>query len=176
MRLQLSMAAVALSMAIAAPAMADEPPAEAPKTEQKTEPTAEAPKADDSPPREQITGKIPEKVSTQKLVGGALGALGFLTTAVGGFLVISSLNIYNEAESRCKSRGCSSGDVNDGDKSRDRANIGGIVLVSGIAVLGGGIALWFTAPKSGEKPTEKKSDVQVGLAPSFGGLTAVGTF
>lgn len=158
-------------MTIAAPAAADEPPSQTaePKPEVNAPAPAEAPKM------EVQTGTVPEgRIGTQKLLGAVAGALGFLTAAVGGFLVISSLNLYQEAKDRCKSRGCSTSDVDDGDKARSRANVGGIVLVSGIAVLGGGFALWFTAPKAGA--SEKKSDVQVGLAPSLGGLSAVGTF
>jgi hypothetical protein len=158
LRTQLTLAAIVVSLAIAAPAAADEPPA----------PVEEAPKV------EIQTGKAPPgRIGTQKLLGAVAGALGFLTTAVGGFLVISSLNLYNEAESRCKSHGCSASDVDDGNKARSRANVGGIVLVSGLAVIGGGIALWFTAPP---KPGAKKSVTTLGIAPTLGGIEAVGTF
>lgn len=166
----LTLAAIVGALTIAAPASADEPatepPPEAPPAAAVAveAPKVEAPKVDAS--------AAPEGFGTQKVLGAVAGAAGFLTTAVGGFLVISSLNLHAEASDRCRARGCSTSDVDDGDKARDRANVGGIVLVAGLAVLGGGIALWFTAPKSGEK----KPDTQVGLAPTLGGLSAVGTF
>lgn len=122
-------------------------------------------------------GKIPDGyMSTQKLLGAVAGAVGFLTTAVGGFLVISSLNLYNEAKDRCKARGCSTSDVDDGDKARSRANVGGIIFVSGLAVVGGGVALWLTAPKPGEKKTDTQVGIAPTLGPNLGGLSAVGTF
>jgi hypothetical protein len=159
LRTQLTLAAIVFALAIAAPAAADEPAPE----------PAPAPVEEVAPRVEIQTGKIPEgRIGTQKLLGAVAGALGFLTTAIGGFLVISSLNLYNEAESRCQSRGCSTSDVDDGNKARSRANVGGIVLVSGLAVVGGGIALWFTAPK--------KNGTALGLAPTLGGLSAVGRF
>ena len=160
----LGVGAVVSALTIAAPAAADEPAPDAAPA-----PVEEAPKV------EIQTGKIPEgRVSTQKLLGAVAGALGFLTTAVGGFLVISSLNLYNEAESRCKAHGCSTSDVDDGNKARSRANVGGIVFLSGLAVVGGGVALWLTAPKNSH--AEKKSDTAIGIAPTLGGLSAVGTF
>lgn len=181
LRSALSIAAVVFATTIAAPASADEPGPE-PTTDAPPPPPAPAAAPAEPVQMEIKPGKIPEgRIGTQKLLGAVAGALGFLTTAVGGFLVISSVNLYNEAEGRCHSHGCSANDVNDGKKARDRANVGGVVLVSGLAVLGGGIALWFTAPsKPGAKPEEKKTDVQVGLAPTLGpnlgALSAVGTF
>jgi hypothetical protein len=167
LRTQLTLAAIAFALAVAAPAAADEP-APAPATPVDAAPVEEPPKV------ELQTGKIPEgRIGTQKLLGAVAGAIGFLTTAVGGFLVISSLNLYHEAESRCESRGCSTSDVDDGNKARSRANAGGIVLVTGLAVVGGGIALWFTAPP---KPGAKKSAAALGIAPTLGGLSAGGTF
>lgn len=160
----LTLAAIVGALTIASPASADEPAAE-PPPEAPAAVAVEAPHVE--PPK-----AAPEGFGTQKVLGAVAGAAGFLTTAVGGFLVISSLNLHAEASDRCRARGCSTSDVDDGDKARDRANVGGIVLVAGLAVLGGGIALWFTAPKSGEK----KPDTQVGLAPTLGGLSAVGTF
>lgn len=163
-RSALTLAAIVGALTIASPASADEPAAE-PPPEAPAAVAVDAPKVE--PPK-----AAPEGFGTQKVLGAVAGAAGFLTTAVGGFLVISSLNLHAEASDRCRARGCSTSDVDDGDKARDRANVGGIVLVAGLAVLGGGIALWFTAPKSGEK----KPDTQVGLAPTLGGLSAVGTF
>lgn len=171
MRRTLSLAAIAFTMAIAAPASADEgPSAEAPPAP--AAPAAPVAATVDASAPAPARAPLREPIGTQRLLGAVAGALGFLTTAVGGFLVISSLNLYTEAKDRCRAKGCSTSDVDDGDKARSRANVGGIVLVSGLAVVGGGIALWFTAPK----PGEKKSDTQVGLAPTLGGLSAVGTF
>jgi hypothetical protein len=162
MKSALAAVAIALTMAIAAPAAADEPTPEAappPPVEAKATVTAEAP----APTPAAGNG-------TQKVVGAAVGAGGFLTMAVGTFFLFAAVNRYNEAESRCKKSGCTKTDVRDSRQSRDVANAGGIILLSGVAVLAAGITLWLTAPDA------KKKDVSVGLAPSLGGLSAVGTF
>ena len=164
MKTALTTAAIALTMAIAAPAAADE--AGAPV---KAEATVSADVA--APPA--ATRPAPESMGTQRVIGATLGALGFLTTAVGGFFILSSLNTYTEAESDCKKRGCSTSDVQDSKDARSLANAGGIVLVSGIAVLGGGIALWLTAPS---KKADEPAKSSLGIMPSLGGLSAVGTF
>jgi len=178
MRSSLVLAGVAFSLMVASAASADEPapppspPAEAPS------PSADA-KVDTSAPAPTVSeGIIPPGAKYpgdgQRLVGAVVGAAGFLTIAIGGFLTISAMTIYDEAESRCSKGVCARSDVDDSKLARTRANIGGYVLLGGLALLGGGVALYFTAtprPKDKAPPQAK-----LGIAPTLGGLAAFGTF
>lgn len=171
MRLALGAAAFALSLALGSTAAADEEPPPPPLLVV-TPPNAEPVK--DVAPR-----PTNEPIGTQRFLGAIAGAAGFITAAVGGFLVLSANTAYADAESQCRKH-CTQEDIDDGASAHDRANAGGIVLVAGLAVLGGGIALWFTAPKP-VKADAPKTDApppqaRVGIAPTFGGLSAVGTF
>jgi hypothetical protein len=166
----LGAAVIATALTFSAAAFGDEPtPPEQPAPPQPPV-HVQAPNAE---PVEDVAPRpTKEPIGTQRFLGALVGATGFITTAVGSFLVLSGVNLYHDAKDRCQVGGCTQTEVDDSNKSRSRADAGGWVFLSGLVLVGGGFALWFTAPET----KKKDSGVSIGVAPGVGALSAVGTF
>jgi serine/threonine-protein kinase len=89
---------------------------------------------------------------TQRLAGLAVGGAGVVGVLVGSIFGLVSKSTYDHAfGSECGSNagGCSAQGVQDGQTAHDQATIATVGFVAGLALLGGGAALYFTAPHQG---------------------------
>lgn len=102
----------------------------------------------------------------QKTAALASGGVGVVALAVGGVLVLGAKGDYDTATEGCAPSGCPRAKATEANDARDRANVGGIVGVAGLALVGAGAVLWLTAPSSGAR------NVGLSLEPRGGGSVA----
>jgi hypothetical protein len=106
-----------------------------PQTPAKEEPVAMAPPASDG--------------STQRMAGMILGGAGIVGVAVGSVFGLVSKTTYDYAlGSECggNANACSAQGARDGQSAHGQATVATVGFVAGLALLGGGAALYFTAP------------------------------
>jgi hypothetical protein len=89
----------------------------------------------------------PARRRTMGLVLGGAGALGLVIGTVMGIVAKST---YDHAWSECGNdpRTCSPQGVHDGQVAHDQATVSTVSFVIGVLLLGGGAALYLTAPKT----------------------------
>jgi len=86
---------------------------------------------------------------TQRMVGLALGGAGVVGVVVGSIFGLASKSTYDHAlGSECVNNAntCSAQGAQDGKTAHDQATVSTVGFVAGLALLGGGAALYFTAP------------------------------
>ena len=86
---------------------------------------------------------------TQRVVGLALGGAGVVGVLVGSVFGLVSKSTYNHAlSSECGNNpnACSTQGAQDGQTAHGQATASTVGFVAGLALLGGGAALYFTAP------------------------------
>lgn len=114
-----------------------------------------------------------ETQRTIGLLGASLGVGGVVTGSVFGLLAFSK---HAEADRECQPpdhRLCSGAGVAAGEDSRTFGNISTIAFIAGGALLAGGAALYFTAPKPS---TKTRTAVAPYLGLSAAGLGVGGSF
>jgi len=87
--------------------------------------------------------------STQRLAGLVLGGAGVVSVVIGSILGLVSKSTYDHAfSSECGSNAntCSAQGAQDGQTAHGQATASTASFVAGLALLGGGAALYFTAP------------------------------
>ncbi len=91
----------------------------------------------------------PSDGSTQRMVGLALGGAGIIGVLVGSVFSLVSKSTYDHAlSSECgnNASACSTQGAQDGQTAHGQATVSTIGFVAGLALLGGGATLYFTAP------------------------------
>jgi hypothetical protein len=146
----------------AVPAPAPPAPAAAPAPAPAPAPAAESSSALSEEPLSftQQTSAPPGAVSgtpsdgrTQRVIGLALGGAGVVGGLVGAAFGLASKSTYDKAlTSECNGTPsqCSHDGVQDGQTARSQATIATVGFIGGLALLGGGAFLYFTAPKGTE--------------------------
>jgi hypothetical protein len=88
----------------------------------------------------------PNRRRTMGLVLGGAGAAGIVLGSIFGIVAKST---YDHAWSECGSdpRGCTPQGVHDGQTAHEQATVSTVAFVAGALLLGGGAALYLTAPK-----------------------------
>jgi hypothetical protein len=87
--------------------------------------------------------------STQRMVGLALGGAGVVAVVVGSIMGLVSKSTYDHAlgtECANNPNACSAQGAQDGQTAHGQATASTVGFVAGFALLGGGAALYFTAP------------------------------
>ena len=112
--------------------------------------------------------------NTQRTIGVAVGGAGVVSAIVSGIFTASALSSKSDSEVSCKDGNCTTQEGYDAlSDARSAGNIATITGIAGIALIGTGAVLFFTAPKAG-------SGASVGLAPLVvpggGFLSARGSF
>jgi hypothetical protein len=123
--------------------------------------------------REQPPAVSPSDGSTQRTIGLVLGGAGVVGLVIGGVFGLVSKGTYNNAlqnECRGDPNGCTTQGAQDGQTAHSQATISTVGFIAGSALIAGGAALYFTAPKGGG----------VAVAPtvgtSGGGLSVTGAW
>ncbi|MGH7438132.1 MAG: hypothetical protein ACRENE_20810 [Polyangiaceae bacterium] len=153
------------------PAAAAGPAAAAPVTAAPS-PSSPAPAAAAGP----SAPEAPHNGKTQRLVGLALGGAGAVGIVVGGIFGVLTKTSYDHAiTSECgpnagfaNPKACSPAGVQDVQSAHDDGTIATVGFVAGLALLGGGAYLYFTAPKA------SAVGVSPVIGPGVAGLTVRG--
>ena len=112
---------------------------------------------------------------------------GLITAAAGGGLVLTGLvfgglarSSWQSAENQCGGgHVCSNADsINDGavGEARTRATISTVLVIGGVAAIGAGAVLYFTAPRGSARPTSTALRLTPAAAPGAVSLTLAGQF
>jgi hypothetical protein len=139
--------------------------------------------ADDAAPAPAEAPASPQRLGTQKTVAAVTMGAGGASFVLGTIFGVAAITAWGNAEATC-GPGCSSTSPAQTDKSHATtyATVSTVGFVAGSVLLVGGIAIWFTAPSSGEpRPAAPPPGVApvvaaVGVVPSVGGLSVVGRF
>jgi hypothetical protein len=102
---------------------------------------------------------------TQRIVGLAAGGAGVVGVAVGGIfgaLALSKLNSSNASGACTSDNHCTPAGASLRYAAEDRATASTVGFIAGVALLGGGAALYFTAPRD-------SSGVEVKVTPTVAG-------
>jgi hypothetical protein len=94
----------------------------------------------------------------RRMMGLALGGAGAAGIVLGAIFGLVAKSTYDHAWTECQSdaRNCTPQGVHDGQTAHDQATVSTVAFVAGALLLGGGAALYLTAPKG----------PQVAVAPS----------
>jgi hypothetical protein len=108
--------------------------------------------------------------SAQRTIGLSLGAAGLVGIGVGTVLGLMSKSTYDEARSHCPSgpSSCTRDGVSGGDSAYAQANAATVAFVAGGALLGAGVTLYLTAPRTVTLATSAGN--------RFSGLSVVGSW
>jgi hypothetical protein len=106
----------------------------------------------------------PDQGKMQRTLGLVAGGAGVAGIAVGAIFGVLSKGTYDDAKTHCPAgpASCDAQGVQGGDSAHTQATVSTVGFVAGAVLLGGGAALYLTAPKSG----------QVSLAPAVGATSA----
>ncbi|HVU03761.1 MAG TPA: hypothetical protein VHE30_18510 [Polyangiaceae bacterium] len=118
-----------------------------------------------------VTADHPSSWSTQRTIGLAVGGVGVVSAVVSGVFTASALSHKSDAKPYCNGGACTDQKGVDAlSDARSAGNVATITGIAGIALIGAGAVLFFTAP-SGEK---------IAILPSYrpngGGVVATGSF
>lgn len=119
---------------------------------------------------------------TRRYLGIGVGGAGVVAVGVAMVVTLSARSDYKAAlTEHCmgSTSGCNETGFQITRDARSTANVATVITVIGLAAIGGGAALYFTAPKA-PAGTEKPPEKQVYVSPTFdatgGGFVVGGTF
>jgi tetratricopeptide (TPR) repeat protein len=117
---------------------------------------------------------------TRRLAAFGLMGAGVVSMGVSGYLALGARGDYRSAlDAHCMGAKdmCDDEGLKLTHDARSRANLGTVFAVVGVAMIGGGVALYLTAP-SGDKAERRSRDAEaLYVAPAFGdraGLVVIG--
>jgi hypothetical protein len=115
----------------------------------------------------------PSPGQTQRIVGLAIGGAGIAGVVVGVIAAIDTKLTYDRAKSDCAGAVCSANALAQLNSAESLARASTISLVAGVAALGGGAIVYFTAPRP-----KASAGPSVGLGPAAqgAGLSVGGRF
>jgi tetratricopeptide (TPR) repeat protein len=125
-------------------------------------------------------GVAPTPGRTQRMVGIALGGAGIVAIGISSYMTLSARSDYNRAlDVHCggMKNNCDMTGLEITRDARSTANQATVVFVVGAALVGGGAALYFLAPKAAPatEPGSRGDEPRVYLAPAIsrGGIGVV---
>ena len=126
----------------------------------------------------QTDDETPDPGRTRRLIGISVGAAGILGIGIASYLTLDARSSYNDAlDTHCMGdkNMCSDEGLSITGDARSQANLATVITVIGLAAIGGGVALYLTAPKASDK---EKSAVYVTpvVTEGGGGLVVGGGF
>jgi len=118
---------------------------------------------------------------TRRIIGISVGAAGLVGIGVASYLTLDARSKYNDAiDTHCMGSKdmCSDEGLSITSDARSQANLATVITVVSIAAIGGGIALYLTAPKGEAKEAKDKSALYITpiLGGGVGGLVVGGGF
>jgi tetratricopeptide (TPR) repeat protein len=114
----------------------------------------------------------------QRLAGIAVGGAGILAIGVSSYMTLSARGDYNDAlDAHCggMTNNCDMTGLEITRDARSTANKATIVFFAGVALVGGGAALYFLAPKGPERSAERAVYVTPAVNPDGVGIVVGGT-
>jgi serine/threonine-protein kinase len=120
------------------------------------------------------TAPAPQRMSTMRITGIALGAAGIVGVMVGaatGGIAMSKRNHYQDAK-RDPERGCGTSCANDSKTAHTLGNVSTAIWAIGGALVVSGLVTFFVAPKY----EQKRPDVAIYADPKGAGLRVGGVF
>jgi hypothetical protein len=121
----------------------------------------------------------PSPGRTRRILGIVSGATGIVGLGVATYLTLDARSSYNDAlDTHCMGMTnlCNDEGVKITSDARSQANIATIVTVVSLAAIGGGIALYLTAPKGEPKEANRTVYVTPVVGDGVGGIVVGGGF
>ncbi|MDB4952674.1 MAG: hypothetical protein JWO36_243 [Myxococcales bacterium] len=125
---------------------------------------------------------LPSPGRTQQIAGIATGGAGIVLVGVASVMTLSARSKYNDALAmHCggMTSGCDAQGLTDTHDARHSANIATVVFLLGVGAVGGGVALYLTAPHHAKPAAQADDEHALYLAPSLssdgGGIVFGGT-
>ena len=116
----------------------------------------------------------------RRLIGISVGAAGIVGIGIASYLTLDARSSYNDAlDAHCmgSTNMCSDEGVSITSDARSQANIATVITVLSLAAIGGGVALYLTAPKPSAKESNKTTVyVTPVVGNGVGGLVVGGGF
>ncbi len=119
----------------------------------------------------------PDRGRTQKLLAYGAGGLGVVLIGVSSYMTLSARSQYNDALSQhCMNMTnmCDATGLTQTHDARHEANVATVVFLLGTAAVGGGVALYLTAPKAARGGDEHALYLVPSVTPTGGGLVLGG--
>lgn len=116
---------------------------------------------------------------TRRIIGISVGAAGLVGLGVATYLTLDARSSYKDAlDTHCMGSKdmCSDEGLKITGDARSQANIATIVTIASLAAIGGGIALYLTAPKGESKESNRTVYVTPLVTNNAGGLVVGGGF
>lgn len=97
------------------------------------------------PPRDES----PERGGTQRIAGVVLGGVGIAGVVVGSIVGLRAKSLHDDAIERCPSSPCPDAEgVSLNEDAQTSALVSNIGFGAGLALIGAGVVVWLTAPRS----------------------------
>lgn len=113
---------------------------------------------------------------TRRILGISVGAVGIVGLGVASYLTLDARSSYNDAlDAHCMGmrNACSDEGLKITSDARSQANLATVITVISFAAIGGGIALYLTAPKASKERTVYVTPV---VTETTGGIVVGGGF
>jgi tetratricopeptide (TPR) repeat protein len=116
----------------------------------------------------------PEGTSTQRLAGYVVGGVGLVAVGVGSYFGLRAISREQDANDRCSESTCPDRDaLSASEDANDFATLANVGVGGGLALLGVGALLVWTAPSADSATSARLAPT---LGPEGGGLTVAGRF
>jgi tetratricopeptide (TPR) repeat protein len=135
---------------------------------QKTITKPDKPDRPDKPDIE-VVKPLPDPGRTQKIAAYATGGAGVVMIGISTVLTLSARGKYNDALAlNCggMTNGCNAQGLKDTHDARSSANVATVVFLLGLGAVGGGVALYLTAPHA-KKTASSDDEHALYIAPSL---------
>ncbi|MGE5184628.1 MAG: hypothetical protein ACM31C_21300 [Acidobacteriota bacterium] len=119
----------------------------------------------------------PDPGRTQKLLAYGAGGLGVVLVGVSSYMTLSARSQFNDALSQhCMNMTnmCDATGLTQTHDARHEANVATVVFLVGAAAVGGGVALYLTAPKAARRSDEHALYLVPSVTPSAAGIVLGG--
>jgi hypothetical protein len=155
------------TVTVTVPALEDAP--EEPRAEERSPAVAAPPSAVYGP----TEPPPPSRATTQKTIALVAGGVGVVGVVVGTIFVLNAKSKYDDSKEQCPTDPnlCSAQGVALRDDARNAGNIATVAYIGGAVLVGTGVVLYLTAPKSSEAP---RPATAVRLFPTMGGVAMAG--
>jgi hypothetical protein len=95
----------------------------------------------------------------QRLAAIGVAGVGLAAIVVGSVLAVSAKLAYDDASRSCRASVCSAAGLARDESARNKAGLATVAFTVGAVGLGGGVALWFTAPRPPEtSPSQRMAN------------------
>jgi len=118
----------------------------------------------------------PRPGRTRRIIGISMGAAGLAGIGVASYLTLDARSSYNDAlDAHCAgmANACSPEGLAITKDARSQANLATVITLASVAVIGGGVFLYLTAP-DGDAPAERRAVYVTPVVSGDGGGLVVG--